>query len=98
MVPHELPGRERLGEMIADLPLEVVSFDDEEEYYCAVLHIPEGYRIRGGPLQLQVRPSLRILYARVPSRAARLPQEAHEGLSERSHFEEFHRGSLSARC
>lgn len=57
MVPHELPSRERLDDMVADLPLEVAAFHDEDEFYSAVLRIPDGFRIPNGPLQLQVRRS-----------------------------------------
>lgn len=38
-VPHLLPGRAQLGEMVAGLPLRVVSFMDEPELYLAVLEV-----------------------------------------------------------
>jgi hypothetical protein len=55
MVPNPLPDRESLEALIADLPLVVESFADEDDYYCAVLRMSEGYALKGGVIRLQVR-------------------------------------------
>lgn len=39
-VPHPLPDQGQLGDMIADLPLRLVSFVDEPDLYLAVLEVP----------------------------------------------------------
>lgn len=37
MVLHDLPAGEELDQMLATVPLQLVSLEDEPEYYCLVL-------------------------------------------------------------
>lgn len=53
-IPHLLPDEPEVRAMIHDLPLELVDFVDEKDYYCCVLKIPEAYALPGPPLKLKV--------------------------------------------
>jgi riboflavin kinase len=54
IVPHPLPSPEAaVHDMVADLPLELVSYTDEDELYIVVLRVPEGYAHPAAPLRLQ---------------------------------------------
>lgn len=39
MVPHELPDQGKLQELIQALPLQLVSYTDQDELYAAVLQV-----------------------------------------------------------
>jgi hypothetical protein len=54
MVPHELPDEGKLRALVADLPVKVASFVDEDDFYLAALQIPHLYALEGGPMTLQV--------------------------------------------
>lgn len=41
--------------MLHALPLQLQSFVDEPEFYCAVLRIPPDFSFSGAPLHIQVR-------------------------------------------
>ena len=43
IVPHELPDKAGLQELIAGLPLQLVDFMDEQDVYAAVLQVGAGY-------------------------------------------------------
>jgi len=53
IVPHALPNRTELEQLIHALPLEVVDFQDSNDLYVAVLRVPEGYALRAGPVHLR---------------------------------------------
>jgi len=36
--PHPLPGKKRLGELVQQLPLQVIHVEDELDFYVAILH------------------------------------------------------------
>eukprot|EP00892_Ulva_mutabilis_P003187 jgi/Ulvmu1/1286/UM011_0010.1 len=55
MVPHLLPDKAQLEEMVHALPLQLQSFDDEPEFYCAVLSVPPDFSFPGAPLHLQAK-------------------------------------------
>lgn len=61
LVPHPLPDEGQLQEMIHNLPLQMQSFTDEPEFYCAVLAIPPDLSFQGAPLHLQVRHDASVL-------------------------------------
>jgi hypothetical protein len=42
IVPHQLPEKQQLEQLVKDLPLEVVDFRDEEELYLAVMQVGWG--------------------------------------------------------
>ncbi len=44
VVPHPLPDETALRQLIAGLPLRLVSYEDEPEYYCAVLQARKSQR------------------------------------------------------
>ncbi|KAG1657679.1 hypothetical protein FOA52_013773 [Chlamydomonas sp. UWO 241] len=52
LVPHCLPNREQLQALVADLPLTVANFRDEEGLYLALLQVPPSYALQGGPVRL----------------------------------------------
>jgi hypothetical protein len=54
MVPHLLPDEHKLQSLVADLPLKIVNFIDEEDFYLAKLQIPSLYSLEDGPMSLQV--------------------------------------------
>lgn len=41
--------------MLRGLPLQMQSFVDDPEFYCAVLRVPPDFAFSGAPLHLQVR-------------------------------------------
>ncbi|GBF93935.1 riboflavin kinase [Raphidocelis subcapitata] len=43
LIPHELPGKEALEELLFDSPFELVDLRDEEGLYLALLRIPPGF-------------------------------------------------------
>jgi hypothetical protein len=55
MVPHELPDQQQVDDMIADLPMRLVSYTEEADFYCVVLQVLPGYMLQNGPLHMQVR-------------------------------------------
>ncbi|KAL0039683.1 hypothetical protein WJX77_005068 [Trebouxia sp. C0004] len=52
MVPHLLPDQAQLVALIADLPLQIHSYLEEDQLYIATLQVPENYRLERGPVQL----------------------------------------------
>eukprot|EP01026_Neomeris_dumetosa_P058242 TRINITY_DN54069_c1_g1_i8.p1 TRINITY_DN54069_c1_g1~~TRINITY_DN54069_c1_g1_i8.p1 ORF type:complete len:212 (+),score=27.94 TRINITY_DN54069_c1_g1_i8:121-756(+) len=48
---HTLPDLEQWNRIIKDLPLQIIDYQDEPEYYCTILQVPEGYKMRK-PLSL----------------------------------------------
>lgn len=53
LVPHLLPSKEKLIEMIKDLPLNLIDFtDDVDSCYIALLQVPEGYKHPKAPIYL----------------------------------------------
>ncbi|PRW60354.1 riboflavin kinase isoform B [Chlorella sorokiniana] len=52
LVPNELPQREALEALIRDLPLHLESLTDEDEFYMALLQVPEGYAHPAAPIWL----------------------------------------------
>eukprot|EP01026_Neomeris_dumetosa_P058241 TRINITY_DN54069_c1_g1_i10.p1 TRINITY_DN54069_c1_g1~~TRINITY_DN54069_c1_g1_i10.p1 ORF type:complete len:244 (+),score=29.34 TRINITY_DN54069_c1_g1_i10:121-852(+) len=48
---HTLPDLEQWKRIIKDLPLQIIDYQDEPEYYCTILQVPEGYKMRK-PLSL----------------------------------------------
>lgn len=56
LVPHPLPDHEELQEMILDLPLQLESLADDDDFYCAVLACPSDFMFAGAPVHLQVHP------------------------------------------
>lgn len=54
VVLHPLPASEvAVRDMIADLPLELVSYNDSDQLYIVVLRVPEGYAHPAAPVMLR---------------------------------------------
>lgn len=52
IVPHQLPTKSALDHLIFDLPLNIVTLQDDDSIYLAVLQVPEGYAHPGAPIYL----------------------------------------------
>lgn len=53
LVPHPLPGRAELETLTADLPLQLLHFQDDQDFYLALLQVPEGYAHPLAPICLE---------------------------------------------
>lgn len=47
--------------MIHDLPLEIVEFVDDRDYYCAIMKIPSAFAFPAAPIRLKARRPLHAL-------------------------------------
>ena len=52
VVPHRLPCKEELADLIHDLPLQLVSFHDDFLNYTVRLKVPEGFSHNAAPIHL----------------------------------------------
>lgn len=52
VVPHRLPAKEDLRDLIRDLPLQLISFRDDFFNYTVRLKVPEGYSHSAAPIRL----------------------------------------------
>lgn len=51
IVPHPLPGsKQEFEDLLFDLPLECMHFQDDVDFYMAIAHVPEGYKHFKAPI------------------------------------------------
>eukprot|EP00878_Enallax_costatus_P002360 GHUV01002536.1.p1 GENE.GHUV01002536.1~~GHUV01002536.1.p1 ORF type:complete len:437 (+),score=125.17 GHUV01002536.1:127-1437(+) len=53
MVPHQLPDQRQLRQLTRDMPLQLLQYRDDPELYLALLQVPPGYQLPGGPLTME---------------------------------------------
>lgn len=52
LVPHPLPDLEEYEELLMDLPLTLLSLEDEDDFYCALLQVPSNLQSTFSPIYL----------------------------------------------